>query len=199
MKIKGTFLAALVLMAASLATVPAVAAEYDIDPAHSSIEFQVKHLAISRTKGTFGEFSGTFAFEAGKPATWSCEATIKAASVDTGNEDRDNHLRSPDFFNVEEFPVLTFKSTGVEFDGDSEGTLRGELTIHGVTRVVELELEILGTASDPWGNDRAGFSAETKINRKDYGLTWNKALETGGLVVGEDVKIVLEVEGIKKK
>ena len=178
---------------------PVAAAEYQIDVAHSTIGFQVRHMAISKTNGVFDDYTGTFSFEPGKPETWSCEATIQTTSINTNNGKRDDHLRSDEFFNVAEFPTLTFKSTGVKMDDDSEGTLKGDLTIHGITKPVELDFEVLGTVMDPWGNERAGFSAELKINRQDYGLSYNSVLEAGGLVVGDEVKITLEMEGIKNK
>ena len=176
---------------------PLAAAEYEIDVAHSTIGFQVRHMAISKTNGNFEDYTGTFSFEPGKPETWSCEAVIQAASINTNNQKRDDHLRSDEFFDVAKFTTLTFKSTGVKMENESEGILMGDLTIHGVTKSVEMELEILGTVTDPWGNERAGFSASVKINRKDYGLTYNSVMEAGGLVVGDEVKIFLEIEGIK--
>jgi polyisoprenoid-binding protein YceI len=182
-----------------LGATPLLAATYDIDAAHSSVNFQIKHLAISKVNGTFNEFSGSFVLVEGQPEKWQVSATIQAASIDTGNKDRDDHLRNPDFFDVAQHPTLTFESTGVKMENDSEGKLMGNLTMHGVTKPVELDLEFLGTVTDPWGNERAGFSASAKINRKDWGLTYNSALETGGLLIGEDVKITLEVEGIKAK
>jgi polyisoprenoid-binding protein YceI len=182
-----------------LAAGPAQAATYVIDKAHSSVGFEVRHLAISKVRGTFDDFAGTFNYTPGQPGDWSVEATAQAASINTNNEDRDNHLRSADFFEAEKFPTLTFKSTAVEMANENEGVLRGELTMHGVTQVVEFELEFMGAATDPWGNEKAGFSATAEINRKDFGLNWNKALETGGLVVGEDVKIVLDIQGTKEK
>ena len=178
---------------------PAAAADYQIDVSHSTVGFQVRHMAISKTNGVFDDFTGTFSFEPGNPESWSCEAVIQAASVNTGNQKRDEHLRSEDFFNVAQFPTLTFKSTGVKMEDAFEGILKGDLTIHGVTKPVELEFEVLGTVTDPWGNDRAGFSATLKINRQDFGLSYNNVLEAGGLVVGEEVKILLEIEGIKNK
>jgi polyisoprenoid-binding protein YceI len=184
---------------AIFAALPAVADTYDIDTAHSSVAFEVRHLAISKARGTFTDFTGNFDFTAGDPAAWSCEATIQAASINTDNEDRDEHLRSPDFLETEKFPTLTFVSKAVEMAGENEGILRGELTLHGVTQVVEFDLEFLGAVTDPWGNEKAGFTATTKINRKDFGLTWSKTLETGGLVVGDEVKITLDVEGAKRK
>ncbi len=192
-------LTSILLLLAVAAAGSAAAAEYAIDPAHSTVGFQVRHMAISKTNGVFSDYAGTFSFEPGQPKSWSCEATIQAASVSTGNEKRDDHLRSEDFFNVAEFPTLTFKSTSVEMEDDSEGTLKGDLTIHGVTKAVEMDFEFLGTVTDPWGNERAGFSASLKINRQDFGLSYNSVLEAGGLVVGDEVKIVLEIEGIKAK
>ncbi len=189
------FLFILVVAAAG----PVGAAEYQIDASHSTIGFQVRHMAISKTNGNFDDYSGTFSFEAGKPDSWSCEAVIQAKSINTNNEKRDDHLRSDEFFDVANFPTLTFKSTAVEMENDSEGILKGNLTIHGVTKPVEMNLEVLGTVTDPWGNERAGFSAAVKINRKDYGLEYHSVMEAGGLVVGDEVKITLEIEGILKK
>jgi len=199
MKTRNTIPLLILTLAVMAAAVPATAEQYAIDTAHSSVGFEIRHLAISKTRGTFGALEGTFEFVGGKPGEWSVEAVIQAASISTDNEDRDKHLKSPDFLDVEKFPTLTFKSKAVEMESETEGVLRGELTLHGVTRVVELDFEFLGTVTDPWGNEKAGFSATTKINRKDYGLTWNKALETGGLVVGDEVKITLEIEGNKVK
>jgi len=187
----------LLLLISMGAAGPLAAAEYTVDPAHSTIGFQVRHMAISKTNGEFDDYTGTFSFERGQPETWSCEAVIQAASVNTNNEKRDDHLRSPDFFNVEDFPTITFVSTGVRMEDDYEGVLTGDLTIHGVTKSVSLDFEFLGTVTDPWGNERAGFSATTKINRQEFGLTYNNVLEAGGLVVGDEIKITLEIEGIK--
>ncbi len=188
----------LVLSATALLALPALAADWNLDASHSSVGFEVKHMAISKVKGSFGEFSGTVTGEPGKPETFSIETVIQVASVNTGNEKRDEHLRSDDFFDVEKYPTMTFKSTGVKMDGD-EGVLTGELTLHGVTRTVELELEYAGMVDDPWGNTRMGFSAEGEIDRREFGLTWSKALETGGLVVGNDVEIELEIELVQAK
>jgi polyisoprenoid-binding protein YceI len=178
---------------------PLAAAEYQIDVSHSTIGFQVRHMAISKTNGVFDDFTGSFSFEPGKPETWSCEAVIQAASINTNNDKRDEHLTSEDFFNAAEYPTLSFKSTGVKMEDESEGVLMGNLTIHGVTKPVELDFEVLGTVTDPWDNERAGFSANVKINRQDFGLSYTNVLEAGGLVVGDEVKIFLEIEGIKNK
>jgi polyisoprenoid-binding protein YceI len=181
------------------AATPALAGTYKLDPAHTSINFAIRHMMVSKTRGSFGDFDGWFVYKADEPQTWHAEVTIQVASIDTGNEDRDNHLRSPDFFDVEKYPTMTFEATGVDMESEDEGTLRGNLTIRDITRPIELELEILGEVTDPWGNTRAGFSAEGEIDRKDWGLTWNKSLDTGGVVVGDDVDIELEIEGILEK
>ncbi len=196
-KLKPVFLLfATLLMVTAL---PALAAEYSIDKAHSSANFQIKHLAISKVNGSFADFGGTINFDPGNPGATSATAEIQVSSVDTGNTDRDDHLRNPDFFDVEKFPTMTFASTSVKMKNDEEGEITGNLTLHGVTKPVTLDLEINGVATDPWGNEKVGASLSGKINRKDFGLTWNKAMEAGGLVVGEDVKITIEIEGTKKK
>lgn len=175
--------------------------EYQIDPAHTQVLFKVRHLGISNVTGRFDVFEGSYTFDPDNAASSSVEATISAASVDTNEADRDKHLRSDDFLNVEKHPNITFKSKSVTKDpGDSDDyTIVGDLTINGVTKEVELDAEYGGHTTDPWGNGRTAFEAETKINRKDFGLTWNKALDAGGFVVGDEVKITLEVEGIHKK
>ena len=187
----------LAFLVASVA--PALAAEYSVDASHSGIGFQIKHMTISKVNGSFGEFAGTFSFTEGDPASWQVSATIQIASIDTGNKDRDEHLLKEDFFDVAKYPTMEFKSTGVKMTSESEGVLQGELTMHGVTKTVELELEYNGSVVDPWGNERAGFSATGKINRKEWGLSYNSVMEAGGLTLGEDVKITLDIEGIKAK
>jgi polyisoprenoid-binding protein YceI len=175
------------------AALPAMAAEFTLDKAHSAVEFTVKHLAISKVRGMFKDYDATFWFEPGKPESWKVEAVIQAASIFTDNDDRDNHLRSEDFFEVEKYPTINFVSTGVEMTGEDTAKLRGDLTMHGVTKPVVLDLKINGMV-EFMGTTKAGFEAETKINRKDFGLTWHKALETGGLVVGDEVTISLQIE-----
>ncbi|HPF70419.1 MAG TPA: YceI family protein [Candidatus Krumholzibacteria bacterium] len=192
-----TALLALTVATGSLAT--ARAADYAIDPAHSSVGFQIKHLAIAKVNGTFSGFEGTIAFEEGKPGAWSVKATIPTASVDTGNKDRDDHLRSPDFFDAAAYPTMTFTSTAVTMTSATEGQLQGELTLHGVTRPVTLDLEFNGAVTDPWGNEKIGFSASGEIDRKDWGLTFNKTLDNGGLMIGDTVKISLEIEAARVK
>jgi len=196
--IRRTTMAVVTISATILLALPALATEWDLDTSHSSVAFEVRHMAISKVKGSFGDFSATVTGDPGKPETFSVEATVQMTSVDTSNEKRDDHLRSADFFEVEKFPTMTFKSTGVKMDGD-KGKLMGELTLHGVTKPVEFELEYAGMVDDPWGNTRMGFSAEAEIDRREFGLTWSKALETGGLVVDNDVEIELEVELVQAK
>lgn len=170
-------------------------ATFNIDKAHSEAFFQVRHL-VTRVRGSFKQFEGTVDMDMDNPEKSSVSFTIQASSVDTGEPDRDNHLRSGDFFDVEKFPTLTFSSTAVSKKGDEEYDVAGDLTIHGVTKQITLPVTFLGFAKDPWGNQRAGFEAETKIDRKDYGLKWNAPLEAGGLLVGDEVKISLSVQAV---
>ncbi len=172
-------------------TLPA-AGDWVIDASHSHVGFTVRHVMVSKVRGSFGTFSGTI-HVAEQPQESSVEVTIDLASIDTRDEGRDAHLRSPDFFDVEQFPQATFRSTKVTGDG-AAWKVDGELTIRGVTRPVALEGEYLGSNKSPYGFQVAGFSAKTKINRKDYGLNWNAALETGGVLVGDEVKISLDLE-----
>ena len=180
-------------------SIPAVfGATYNIDADHTAVSFKIRHI-LSNVEGRFNQFEGNFDYEPGKPDSWRTEATIQAAAIDTNVAPRDKHLRSADFFDVEKFPTVTFKSTGVSDVTETNAKLNGLLTIHGVEKSVTLDLEIHGVAKDPWGNVRAAFTATTKINRKDFGLTWNQAVETGQLLVGEEVEIILEVEGLLKQ
>jgi polyisoprenoid-binding protein YceI len=173
-------------------------ASYSIDASHSEVQFKVRHLGISNVTGSFPVFEGQFTFVEGQLEDSAVRVTIDASSINTGTDARDEHLRSPDFFDVAEFPELRFESTSIESTGESL-KLHGNLTIRGVTLPVVLDTEYLGAAVDPWGKSRVGFAATTKINRKDYGLTWNKALEAGGLLVGEEVEIMLAIQGIEQK
>ena len=170
---------------------------WQIDPVHTTVDFAVKHLMISTVRGTFGAVAGTIVLDEENPAASYVTAEIGAASIDTRQEQRDAHLRSPDFFDVEKFPAITFRSTRVEGLGGGRFDVAGDLTIRGVTRPVVLEVTDEGRGGDPWGGRRAGFSASTKIDRRDFGLTWNQALETGGVLVGNDVRISLEVQAVK--
>ncbi len=173
-------------------------ATWNIDPAHSVAEFKVKHMMVANVKGQFAKVAGVLALDEVDLTQSRIEASIEAASVDTREAQRDAHLKSADFFDVEKFPTLSFKSTRVTRTGDGELAVTGDLTIHGVTREVEFAVEgPTPPAKDPWGNTRVGLSATTRIRRKDFGLTWNAALETGGFLVGDEVTISLDVEFIK--
>jgi polyisoprenoid-binding protein YceI len=165
----------------------------DIDRSHSEVVFQVRHL-LSKVRGRFADFSGTIEFDAERPENARVDVAIQAASIDTAEPDRDKHLRSADFFDVETFPELTFRSTSVSPRGDGTYDVRGDLTIHGVTKQVTLAASFLGTAQDPWGNVKFVFEAELTLNRKDFGLSWNAALETGGFLVGDEVKVTISVQ-----
>ena len=184
-------------MSTTATTTPALTT-WSIDPAHSHVEFAVKHLMISTVKGRFGGVRGTIRTDEADPARGQVEVEIDADSIDTKEAQRDAHLKSADFFDVEKFPKITFKSTQItDVDGDSF-RLTGDLTIHGVTRPVTLDVTSEGRGKDPWGGERAGFSAKGKIKRSEFGLTWNQVLETGGFVVGDDIKIAIDVELLKK-
>ena len=168
---------------------------WTIDPAHTQVSFEVKHMMFAKVRGSFEAVSGDFQMgDSDDLGSWSVNATIRADSINTGQAQRDEHLRSPDFFDVEEYPELTFVSTRVQKDEEGALVVLGDLTIHGVTRAVELQVKETGRGIDPWGNERVAFSASTKIDRRDFGLTWNQALETGGVLVGHDVKITLEIQ-----
>ena len=172
---------------------------WQIDASHSLVEFSVRHMMVSTAKGRFADFAGTITFDPQNLSDSSVSVQIQAHSVTTADPKRDEHLRSADFFDVEKFPTLTFKSHSVARVEGDEFRLTGDLTIHGVTREVTLDVVSFGRTADPWGNEKAGFGATTKIKRSDYGLLWNAALETGGVVVGDDVKIAIDVELTKSK
>jgi polyisoprenoid-binding protein YceI len=177
-------------------TTTAAAGTWNLDEAHTQVEFAVKHMMIANIKGHFGKVSGTVVTQKGDFSDAVVDVTIDAASLDTRQEQRDGHLRSADFFDVERYPSLRFVSKRVEKAGDGY-RLVGDLTIRDVTREVTLAVTDEGRGKDPWGGERAGFSATTKVDRKDYGLTWNQALETGGILVGDDIKISIEAELVK--
>lgn len=164
-----------------------------IDKAHSEATFQVRHL-LTKVRGRFADFAGTITFDEQSPASSAVSLTIQAASIDTNEPQRDQHLRSADFFEVEKYPTLTFTSTSITPRGGGDYSVVGDITIHGVTKAVPLAVTYAGAAKDPWGNTKYGFEAETTINRKDFGLTWNAALETGGFLVGDEVKIAVSVQ-----
>ncbi|WP_227396425.1 YceI family protein [Jeotgalibacillus aurantiacus] len=168
--------------------------KWAVDAAHSSIDFSVKHMMISKVKGSFHDFSADVTADPTDLTGADIRFSIDVNSIDTRNQDRDNHLRSADFFEVEQFPNITFVSTDVKKTGDDEYELTGDVTIKDVTRKETFTVEYEGAGKDPWGNEKVGFSATGKLNRKEYGLTWNQALETGGVLVGEDIKINLQIQ-----
>lgn len=184
-------------MSTSTTTTLPAPGTWAIDPSHSEVGFTVRHLGISKTRGRFADFSGDIVM-AERPEDSRVTVTIDPASVDTKDAGRDEHLRSADFFQVAEHPTWTFATTSVVPKGDS-WAVTGDLTVAGVTKPVVLDTEVTGLATDPWGNDRVGFVASTEVNREDFGLTWNAALETGGVLVGKTVKINLEVEAVLQK
>ncbi len=185
-------------LAAALAA-PATAETYKIDPMHSDVTFRVAHMVVSKVTGRFDKFAGEVVYDTADQKGWKAEAAIEAASVNTNVEQRDKHLRSPDFLDVEKFPRITFKSTKVAEVKKNHAKLIGDLTIHGVTKRVVLDVEIGGTIKGPDGRQRVGATATTMINRKDFGLVWNKALEAGGFAVGDDVEITLSIEGVAQE
>jgi len=184
----------LVVLSVFSALPPAHAEVYDIDPVHSSVEFKIRHMVVSKTSGKFNDFSGTIRYDKNNPKSWAAEAVIQTASIDTSNVKRDEHLRGSDFFDVEKYPTIKFKSGKVGKIKDGKGKLYGELTMLGVTKPVVLDLEIHGAM-----NGIAGFSATTTVDRTDFGISWNKVLDAGGLAIGKEVEITLEIEAHEKK
>lgn len=169
---------------------------FQIDTTHSSIDFSIRHLVIAKVRGRFAKFSGVIELDAADVSKSSVSVEIEAASISTNEEKRDAHLRSPDFFDVENYPLITFTSKRVEADG-SDLRVTGALAIHGVTHDVVLAAESLGATRDPWGNDRIAFAAKTTIDRKEFGLRWNQVLEAGGVMVGDKVEIGLDVQAVR--
>lgn len=172
---------------------------WTVDTAHSIVEFAVKHMMLTTVKGRFRDFSATLQIDEARPENSSVTATIDVASIDTNVPDRDAHLRSDDFLNADKFRHITFRSTRVERVEGDRWRVAGDLTIRDVTNPVTLDVEFEGRITDPWGNDRAAFSAETSISRKQFNVRWNQALETGGVVVGDNVKISLHIEAVRNK
>lgn len=168
-----------------------------IDASHTSLAFSARHAMVAKVRGSFGDYSGSFTIDGENVAASSAELTIQTASIDTKSADRDGHLKSADFLDVETFPTLTFVSTSVKANGN-DVVVTGDLTIHGVTKSVDVAYEFVGISQDPWGNTKIGFEGHTKISRKEFGLTWNSALETGGVLVGDDIKLTLDVEANKQ-
>ena len=172
---------------------------YVVDKTHSEASFKVRHL-MSKVSGKFDDFAGKVMIDPAKPTASSVEFTIKTASIDTGAPDRDKHLKTPDFFDAEKYPEINFKSTKiVPTKAKNVYSVTGDFTMHGVTQKLTLPVEFLGYGKDPWGNQRAGFTLNTRINRKDYGVNWNKALDNGGVLVGDDVDIEVNLETVKSK
>ncbi len=180
------------------ASEPGTMSHWEIDPTHSSVEFAVRHMMVATVKGTFKKLSGHVDLNEANWQDSRIESEIEATSVDTGVVDRDNHLRSPDFFDVAQHPKIAFRSTAVEPAGEDSGRVHGELTIHGVKRPVTLDATYLGEIKDPRGDRRRGYSAETTLNRKDFGMTWNMVLDTGGVLVGDKIKVALNIETVEK-
>jgi polyisoprenoid-binding protein YceI len=171
--------------------------KWALDQTHSSVDFSIKHMMIANVKGSFKKFDAVIEADTSDLTTATIEFTVDLASIDTRNEDRDNHLRSADFFDVENHPVLTFKATNIVSEGDGDYQITGDLTLNGITKSETLTTTYEGSGKDPWGNEKAGFSVEGVLKRSEYGLTWNTALETGGVLVGDKVKIQLELQAAK--
>ena len=180
-----------------MSNLSSAAGTWDIDTAHTNLGFSARHAMVAKVRGHFADYSGTFTIDGENIANSKAEITIQTASILTGQADRDGHLKSPDFLDVENFPTITFVSTAVAEKGD-QVVITGDLTIHGVTKSVDVTYDFLGVSQDPWGNSKVGFEGSTKISRKDFGLTWNAALETGGVLVGDEIKLNLDVEGTKQ-
>ena len=168
-----------------------------IDPAHTNIGFSTRHAMVAKVRGNFGEYEGTFTLDGANPGASTAALTIVASSIDTGNADRDAHLKSPDFLDADQYKEITFRSTKVTQKSDDEFVVTGDLTIHGTTKSVDVKFELLGVSQDPWGNTKIGFEGEAKISRKEFGLEWNAVLETGGVLVGDEIKLNLDVEATK--
>ncbi len=179
----------------STSTIPT--GDYTIDPTHSRVGFVARHAMVTKVRGSFNEFEGTGHFDADNPANSQLSLTIQANSIDTRNADRDGHLKSNDFFDMETYPEITFVSTSIEQTDDDEYKVTGDLTIKGVTKPVTVEFEYDGTAVDPYGNTRVGLEGKTTVNRKDWGVNWNAALEAGGVLVSEKVALEFEVSAIR--
>ncbi|MGD9969275.1 MAG: YceI family protein [Sulfuricurvum sp.] len=180
-----------VLTGLFISVMPVSAAMYKVDPSHTTVGFKIKHMMISTVTGKFSNFNGSYDLDKGQFKMFKGE--VKSASIDTGIQKRDDHLRSADFFDVAKYPDITFKMTSATKD-----KMTGDLTMHGITKKVTLDIDMGGVVEDPWGNMRSGFVLSGTVNRKDFGLNWNKAIEAGGVVVGDDVKLVVEVEGIEE-
>jgi polyisoprenoid-binding protein YceI len=185
-----------VVVALAFAGAVASAAEYQVDPVHSTVGFAIKHLGLSEVRGVFSNFTGKINYDPAKPEEFKAAGTVEVASINTGNKMRDDHLRSPEFFDAAKLPEIKFTTTGIKKE-DGEWVVTGQFTLHGVTKELKLRGELSGPLQDPWGKTRIGLSATTKLNRLDYGITWNKTLDKGGVMIGEEVKIALNIEAVQ--
>ncbi|MBJ6634961.1 YceI family protein [Streptomyces griseoincarnatus] len=176
----------------------ALTGDYELDPAHTSIGFVARHAMVTNVKGHFAEFSGTLHLDGADPSNSTASIDVAMDSIDTGNADRDGHLKSADFFKIDEFPTMTFRSTKAEALGGDDYRITGDLTILGTTRPITIDLEFNGAAKDPFGNERVGFEGKSEILRSEWGLTWNAALETGGMLVSDKIKLVFDISAIRK-
>ena len=170
---------------------------WTIDPTHTTIGFSARHAMVAKVRGRFEDFAGNFVLDGANPGASSANLTVQLASIDTKNADRDAHLKSAEFFDVEAFPTMTFTSTSIDGSGP-KFTVHGDLTVHGITKNIPVEFELVGVSTDPWGGTRIGFEGHAEISRKDFDLTWNVALETGGVLVSDTIKIELDVEAVKQ-
>lgn len=195
MKRAGLFYAILIGSLANMS----YAGTYKIDESHTQVGFKIKHLVISTVSGRFNKFSGEFKFDSKTGKLEGLKTSIDASSIDTNEPDRDKHLKSKDFFDVQKFKTLEFVAKDVSYEGSKPSEIKGDLTIHGITKPVVLKVEFKGEATDPWGNQRAAFEVRTKVNRKDFGLNWNKNLDKGGVMIADDVDIQIEGEAILQK
>ncbi|WP_405555156.1 YceI family protein [Streptomyces canus] len=175
----------------------ALTGDYTIDASHSTIGFTVRHAMVTNVKGKFDEFSGSLHLDGGDPSASTASIDVKMDSIDTGSADRDGHLKSADFFKIEEFPTMTFRSTKAEALGDEDYRITGDLTILGTTKSLTIDLEFNGAAKDPFGNERVGFEGKAEIKRSEWGLTWNAALETGGVLISDKIKLSFDISAIK--
>ncbi|MEU3515564.1 YceI family protein [Streptomyces sp. NPDC006654] len=179
------------------ADLAALTGDYTIDPAHSTLGFVARHAMVTNVKGSFQDFEGTLHLDGEDPSKSTASLDIQMASITTGSPDRDGHLKSADFFKTDEFPTMTFRSTKAEALGDEDYRITGDLTILGVTKPVTIDLEFNGAAKDPFGNERVGFEGKAEIKRSDWGVTWNAALETGGVLVSDKIKLNFDISAIK--
>ncbi|MEU5310088.1 YceI family protein [Streptomyces sp. NPDC021562] len=182
---------------APAADLAALTGDYTIDPAHSTLGFVARHAMVTNVKGSFQDFEGTLHLDGEDPSKSTASLDIQMASITTGSPDRDGHLKSADFFKTDEFPTMTFRSTKAEALGDEDYRITGDLTILGVTKPVTIDLEFNGAAKDPFGNERVGFEGKAEIKRSDWGVTWNAALETGGVLVSDKIKLNFDISAIK--